>query len=153
MSAERAIERLGLKLFAPESPMGTYERWRRAGDMLYLSGVGPWLGEGQFITGTLGADLSVEEGYNAARACGLVLLCNMRRALGSLDRVASVVKVLGMVRCTADFGKQPEVINGCTDLFVEVFGEAGRPARSAVGMIALPRGIAVEIEAIVEIRS
>ncbi|MDE2364419.1 MAG: RidA family protein [Hyphomicrobiales bacterium] len=151
MSAENTIERLGLKLPAPMPPAGNYVPWKSAGGLLYLSGVGPHTPDG-YLTGVVGADLSVEQGYNAARACGLVLLAHMRAALGSLDRVANVVKVFGMVRCAPDFGKQPEIINGCTDLFVEVFGEIGRPARSAVGMIALPRGIAVEIEAIVEPR-
>ena len=150
MTPEQNLARLGLSLAAPAAPAGNYVSTKRVGDMLYLSGVGPMLPDGRFITGIVGGDLSIEEGYNAARACGLVLLSNMRGALGSLDNVASVVKVFGMVRCAVDFGKQPEVINGCTDLFVDVFGEAGRPARSAVGMIALPRGIAVEIEAIVE---
>lgn len=148
MTPERKLESLGLKLPPPMAPAGNYVPWKKAGGLLYLSGVGPHTPEG-FLTGIVGGDLSVEQGYNAARACGLVLLSHMRAALGSLDNVAEVVKVLGMVRCAPDFGKQPEVINGCTDLFVDVFGDAGRPARSAVGMIALPRGIAVEIEAIV----
>ena len=151
MGAEQTIERLGLKLPAPNPPAGNYVPWKRVGNILYLSGIGPHRADGSFMTGIVGEDLSVEEGYNAARQCALVLLANMRAALGSLDKVASVVKVFGMVRCRADFGKQPEVVNGCTDLFVDVFGEPGRPARSAVGMVALPRGIAVEIEAIVEI--
>ncbi|MFO1117824.1 MAG: RidA family protein [Beijerinckiaceae bacterium] len=151
MSAEKKIVQLGLQLPAPMAPSGNYVPWKKAGGLLYLSGVGPHTPEG-YVTGIVGADLSVEQGYNGARACGLVLLSHMRAALGSLDNVAEIVKVLGMVRCAPDFGKQPEVINGCTDLFVDVFGEAGRPARSAVGMIALPRGIAVEIEAIVAFR-
>jgi len=149
MTPEQKLESLGLRLPPPMAPAGNYVPWKKAGGLLYLSGVGPHTPEG-FLTGVVGGDLSVEQGYNAARACGLVLLSHMRAALGSLDHVAEVVKVFGMVRCAADFGKQPEVINGCTDLFVELFGDAGRPARSAVGMIALPRGIAVEIEAIVQ---
>jgi enamine deaminase RidA (YjgF/YER057c/UK114 family) len=151
MSADKKLQMLGLVLPPAATPVGNYVSWNRVGDTLYLSGVGPHLADGTFISGVVGGDLSVEEGYNAARACGLVLLANMRAALGSLDKVARVVKVFGMVRCGPDFGKQPEVINGCTDLFVDIFGDAGRPARSAVGMIALPRGIAVEIEAIVEV--
>jgi enamine deaminase RidA (YjgF/YER057c/UK114 family) len=149
MTPDQKLEALGLKLPAPMAPAGNYVPWKTAGGLLYLSGIGPHTPDG-FITGIVGTDLSIEQGYNAARACGLVLLSHMRAALGSLDRVESVVKVFGMVRCAPEFGKQPEVINGCTDLFVEVFGDAGRPARSAVGMIALPRGIAVEIEAIVQ---
>ena len=153
MSAEKKIAELGLTLPPPARPAGNYVPFKRTGNLLLLSGVGPHKADGTFVSGIVGADLSVEEGYNAARQCGLVLLANMRAALGSLDHVAEVVKVLGMVRCMQDFGKQPEVINGCTDLFVEVFGEAGRPSRSAVGMFALPRGIAVEIEAMVEVKA
>lgn len=152
MSAERKLVQLGLQLPPAPAPSGNYVPWKKAGGLLYLSGVGPHTPDG-YVTGIVGGDLSVEQGYNGARACGLVLLAHMRAALGSLDHVAEIVKVLGMVRCAPDFGKQPEVINGCTDLFVELFGEAGRPARSAVGMIALPRGIAVEIEAIVAFRT
>ena len=153
MSAEAKLKALGLTLPPAPPAAGNYVPFLRVGDLVFLSGVGPHKADGSFTTGIVGTDLSVEEGYNAARACGLVLLANMRAALGSLDNVAEVVKVLGMVRCAQDFGKQPEVINGCTDLFVEVFGEAGRPSRSAVGMYALPRGIAVEIEAMVEVRA
>lgn len=153
MNAEKKIVELGLRLPPPAAPAGNYVPSMRVGDLLFLSGVGPHKPDGTFTTGIVGSDLSIEEGYNAARQCGLVLLANMRAALGSLDHVAEVVKVLGMVRCMQDFGKQPEVINGCTDLFVEVFGDAGRPSRSAVGMFALPRGIAVEIEAMVEVKA
>ncbi len=151
MSAEDRIGSLGLALPAAAAPAGNYVASARVGDMLYLSGIGPQRPDGAYMTGVVGQDLTVAQGYEAARFCGLVLLANMRAALGSLDRVARVVKVFGMVRCAPGFGEQPEVINGCTDLFVEVFGDAGRPARSAVGMIALPRGIAVEIEAIVQV--
>ncbi len=151
MTPEQTLARLGLSLPAPSIPGGNYVPFKRVGDMLHLSGVGPQRPDGAFMTGVVGTDLSIEEGYNAARLCGLVLLANMRAAVGSLDRVAQIVRVFGMVRCTPDFGKQPETINGCTDLFVDIFGEAGRPARSAVGMIALPRGIAVEIEAIAQV--
>lgn len=150
MGAEDRLKQLGLTLPPSPAAAGNYVPYMRVGALVFLSGVGPHKADGSFTTGIVGADLSVEEGYNAARQCGMVLLANMRSALGSLDRVARVVKVFGMVRCGPDFGRQPEVINGCTDLFVEIFGEAGRPSRSAVGMIALPRGIAVEIEAVVE---
>ncbi len=136
MSAEKRIVELGLELPPPARPAGNYVPFKRTGNLLLLSGVGPHKPDGTFIAGIVGGDLSVEEGYNAARQCGLVLLAHMRAALGSLDQVASVVKVLGMVHCGPDFGKQPEVINGCTDLFVDVFGDAGRPSRSPFGMIA-----------------
>ncbi|SFK80505.1 RidA family protein [Falsiroseomonas stagni] len=152
MSAEARLAELGLELPNPPVPLANYVPWRIGGGLLFLSGVGPRRADGSSITGVLGAGMSVEEGYAAARLCGLNLLTNMRAALGSLDRVDTILKVLGMVRGTLDFGGHPEVINGCTDLFVEVFGDNGRPARSAVGMGSLPRGIAVEIEAVVLIK-
>lgn len=152
MSAERRLAELRLELPASPKPLANYVPWRIGGGLLFLSGVGPRRADGGNIAGVLGADLTVAQGYEAARLCGLNLLANMRAALGSLDRVDTVLKVLGMVRAAPEFGEQPEVINGCTDLFVEVFGDAGRPARSAVGMGSLPRGIAVEIEAVVLIR-
>lgn len=152
MSAEKRLAELGLTLPPAPTPMANYVPWRIGGGLLFLSGVGPRHPDGTSVTGTLGADLTVEQGYAAARLCGLNLLANMRSALGSLDRVDTILKVLGMVRGTPEFGHHPEVINGCTDLFVEVFGDPGRPARSAVGMGSLPRGIAVEIEAVVLLR-
>lgn len=152
MSAERRLTELGLSLPSPPAPLANYVPWRIGGGLLFLSGVGPRREDGSSVTGVLGGGLTVAEGYDAARLCGLNLLANMRTALGTLDRVDTILKVLGMVRAGLDFGEQPEVINGCTDLFVEVFGDAGRPARSAVGMGSLPRGIAVEIEAVVLIR-
>ncbi len=152
MTPEENLARLGLTLPDPAAPSANYVASVLHGDTLYLSGIGPQKPEGGFVTGRLGEDLDTRQGYEAARLCGLVLLVNMRKALGSLDRVERIVKVLGMVRAVPDFGESPQVIDGCTDLFVDVFGEAGRPARSAVGMAALPRGIAVEIEAIVAVR-
>jgi enamine deaminase RidA (YjgF/YER057c/UK114 family) len=153
MSAEKRLAELGIALPPPPSPAANYVPYRIGGGLLFLSGVGPNRPDGSYVAGVVGADLTVEQGYEAARLCGLNLLANMRAALGSLDRVDTILKVLGMVRGTPDFARQPEVINGCTDLFVAVFGDPGRPARSAVGMGSLPRGIAVEIEAVVLIRS
>jgi enamine deaminase RidA (YjgF/YER057c/UK114 family) len=152
MSAEARLQALGLTLPKPPQPMANYVPWRIGGGLLFLSGVGPRHADGTTITGVLGGGLGVAEGYAAARLCGVNLLANMQGALGSLDRVDTILKVLGMVRAVPEFGEQPEVIDGCTDLFVEVFGDAGRPARSAVGMGSLPRGIAVEIEAVVLLR-
>ena len=152
MSAEARLAQLGIKLPTPPAPGGNYVPWRIGGGLLFLSGVGPRREDGSSVIGTVGGDLTVEQGYDAARLCGLDLLTNMRGALGSLDRVDTVLKVFGMVRGVPDFGQHPQVINGCTDLFVQVLGEGGRPARSAVGMGSLPRGIAVEIEAIVLIK-
>jgi enamine deaminase RidA (YjgF/YER057c/UK114 family) len=152
MSAEARLAALGIVLPPPPRAMGNYVPWRIGGGLLFLSGVGPRQPDGSFMAGVVGRDLSVAQGYEAARLCAVNLLANMKGALGSLDRVDTILKVLGMVRAAPDFGEHPEVINGCTDLFVEVFGENGRPARSAVGMGSLPRGIPVEIEAVVLIR-
>jgi enamine deaminase RidA (YjgF/YER057c/UK114 family) len=152
MSAERRLTELGLILPPPTKPMGNYVPFRIGGNLLFLSGVGPRGADGAFVAGKVGADLTVAQGYDAARTCGLNLLANMRAAAGSLDRIDTVLKVLGIVNAVPEFGEQPEVINGCTDLFVQVFGENGRPARSAVGLGSLPRQIAVEIEAVVLLR-
>lgn len=152
MSAEQRLRDLGLTLPPAPAPIGTYVAFRRAGNLLFLSGVGPRLADGSMITGTVGTEVPLQRAVEAARLCGLNLLANMRAAAGSLDRVDTILKVLGMVNAVQGFGEQPEVINGCTDLFVEVFGENGRPARSAVGMGSLPRNITVEIEAIVLLR-
>ncbi|MCX8134393.1 MAG: RidA family protein [Roseococcus sp.] len=152
MSADARLAALGIILPPPPKAMGNYVPWRIGGGLLFLSGVGPRQPDGSFMAGVVGRDLSVAQGYEAARLCAINLLANMKGALGSLDRVDTILKVLGMVRAAPDFGEHPEVINGCTDLFVEVFGENGRPARSAVGMGSLPRGIPVEIEAVVLIR-
>ena len=152
MSAEQRLKELGITLPGPTTPIGNYVPWRIGGGLLFLSGVGPQQADAGFPTGQVTRELSLEQGYQAARLCGMALLGNMRAALGSLDRVEAVLKVFGMVNAPAGFTQQPKVINGCTDLFVEVLGEAGRPARSAVGMGSLPGNIATEIEAIVLIR-
>ena len=149
MRAEQRVKDLGLVLPPPPKPQGNYVPFRRAGTMLFLSGVGPRLGDGTSTTGKVGSKLNVDQAYQAARQCGLNLLTNMREAAGSLDNVEVVLKVLGMVNAEPDFKQHPAVINGCTDLFTEVFGDNGRPARSAVGMGSLPGDISVEVEAIV----
>jgi enamine deaminase RidA (YjgF/YER057c/UK114 family) len=152
MSAEARLKELGLVLPAMVKPVANYVPYRIVGNVLYLSGQGPRDENGNNLTGKLGADISIEEGYRRARLVGLGLLAAMRDALGSLDRVDYVVKLLGMVNATPDFNDPPKVINGCSDLFVDVFGEAGRHARSAVGHVTLPNQISVEIEAIVAIK-
>ena len=152
MSADQRLADLGLTLPSPPKPIGNYVPFRLAGNLLFLSGVGPRRADETMITGKVGADLTVEQGYEAAKLCGLNLLVNMIAAVATLARADTVLKVLGMVNALPDFGQQPEVINGCTDLFVQVLGEGGRPARSAVGMGGLPRGIAVEVEAVVLVR-
>lgn len=147
-SPEQRLKELGLDLPPPPAPLGTYVPFRRAGNLLFLSGVGPRHADGSFVTGRVGAGLDLAQGVAAARLCGLNLLTNLRLAAGSLDAIDTILKVFGMVAAVDGFGDHPKVIDGCTDLFVAVFGDAGRPARSAVGMAHLPRGIPVEIEAI-----
>jgi enamine deaminase RidA (YjgF/YER057c/UK114 family) len=149
MSAEQRLASLGLTLPPPPAPIGNYVPFRLAGNLLFLSGVGPRAPDGSMIAGKVGADLDVPRAYEAAKLCGLNLLTNIRSAAGSLDRVEVILKVLGMVNAVPTFTDHPKVINGCTDLFVEVFGDSGRPARSAVGMGSLPGNIAVEVEAVV----
>ena len=151
MSAEKRLKALGIALPKASAPIASYVNAVRTGNLLYLAGKGPALVDGKRPSGKLGRDYTLEQGYAFARSTGIELLAVMKSELGSLDRVARVVKLLGMVNSTPDFGDQPRVINGCSDLFVEVFGDKGRHARSAVGMNALPMGIPVEIEAIVEI--
>jgi enamine deaminase RidA (YjgF/YER057c/UK114 family) len=152
MSAEDRLKALGLTLPTVPVPAANYVPYRLAGNMLYLSGQGPRRPDGSFVIGKLGRELVIEQGYEAARLTGLELLAAAKAALGSLDRVEAVVKLLGMVNAAPDFGDHPKVINGCSDLFVEVFGESGRHARSAVGFGSLPNGIAVEIEAIMQVK-
>jgi enamine deaminase RidA (YjgF/YER057c/UK114 family) len=151
MSAEKRLRQLGIELPAVTPPVANYVNAVRSGKLLFLAGKGPSAVDGLRPIGKLGREFSVEQGYKFARSTGLALLAAMKAELGSLDRVARVVKLLGMVNAIPDFADQPKVINGCSDLFVEVFGERGRHARSAVGMGSLPNGIPVEIEALVEV--
>jgi enamine deaminase RidA (YjgF/YER057c/UK114 family) len=151
MSAEARLKELGLVLPALPKPGGNYLPYRIAGNLLFLSGQGP-RNENGLMTGKLGAEITLEEGYKRARIVGLGLLGAMKDALGSLDRVDYIVKLLGMVNAVPTFNDSPKVINGCSDLFVEVFGDAGRHARSAVGNVMLPNQISVEIEGIVAIK-
>jgi enamine deaminase RidA (YjgF/YER057c/UK114 family) len=152
VSAEARLRELGIDLGAVSAPVANYVNAVRTGNLLYLSGKGPRAEDGKRPKGKLGRDYTVEQGYAHARSVGLDLLAVMRTELGSLDRVARVVKLLGMVNAVPEFEDHPKVINGCSDLFVEVLGDAGRHARSAVGMGSLPMGIPVEIEVIVEIK-
>ena len=151
MSIETRIQELGLTL--PEAPAaaGTYSPVVVVGNMAYVSGQGPVGADGRWLTGKVGADLTEEECIAAARVVGLTMLATIKAELGSLDRVKRVVKALGMVNCVPDFKNHPKVINGFSDLMVEVWGDAGRAARSAVGMGSLPGNIPVEIEAILEL--
>jgi enamine deaminase RidA (YjgF/YER057c/UK114 family) len=152
MSAEGRIKELGITLPDPPKPGGNYVPAVRVGNLLFLSGHGPSRVEGKpSARGKVGRDLSTEDGYKVAREVGVNLLGTARATLGSLDKVKRIVKVLGMVNSAEGFGEQPKVINGFSDLMVEVFGEQGRHARSAVGMAELPSGIPVEIEMILEV--
>jgi enamine deaminase RidA (YjgF/YER057c/UK114 family) len=154
MGAEARIKELGITLPNPPKPMGNYIPAVRVGNLLFLSGHGPIrVGDQPLTRGKVGRDMSVEEAYKVAREVGINLLGSARTALGSLDKVKRVVKVLGMVNAVESFGDQPKVINGFSDLMVEVFGENGRHARSAVGMGSLPAGIPVEIEMILELNA
>jgi enamine deaminase RidA (YjgF/YER057c/UK114 family) len=152
MSADERLAALGLTLPPAPKPIGNYVPFRLAGNLLFLSGVGPRHADGGITTGKVGRDLTTEQAQEAAKLCGLNLLTNMIAAVGTLNRVETVLKVFGMVNAVPDFTEHPRVIDGCTDLFVAVFQEPGRPARSAVGMGSLPRNIAVEIEAIVLVK-
>ena len=142
---------LGLELMTPAVPLANYVPFVLSGSFLYLSGQGPRQPDGSLQTGKVGAEVGTEEAYRHARTTALNLLSVAHMALGDLSRVRRVVKLLGMVNAVPDFGEHPQVINGASDLFVSVFGEAGRHARSAVGMGSLPGNITVEIEAILEV--
>jgi enamine deaminase RidA (YjgF/YER057c/UK114 family) len=152
MGAEARLTELKLELPPAPKPVATYVTAVRHGDLLYVSGHGPLRPDGTLHTGRLGDDLDVPAGQAAARQTGLAILATVRSHLGSLDKVVRLVKVLGMVNCTPDFAEQPKVINGFSDLMVDVFGDPGKGARSAVGMGALPGRIAVEIEAIFQVK-
>jgi len=150
MSADQIAAKLQLPP-APK-PAGVYQPVVISGKMAYVSGHGPLRTDGTLIEGKVGVDLDQQAGYDAARQTGLAILATLKSALGSLDKVQRVVKVLGMVNCPAEFQQHPAVINGCSELFAEVWGpDAGVGARSAVGMGSLPSNIAVEIEAIFEL--
>jgi enamine deaminase RidA (YjgF/YER057c/UK114 family) len=152
MGADARLAELKLTLPPAPKPVATYVTAVRHGDLLYVSGHGPLRPDGTMHTGKLGADLDLAAGQAAARQTGLAILATVRDQLGTLDRVVRLIKVLGMVNCTPDYADQPKVINGFSDLMVEVFGESGRAARSAVGMGSLPGHIAVEVEAIFQVR-
>jgi enamine deaminase RidA (YjgF/YER057c/UK114 family) len=146
------LKELGISLPEMSKPVANYVKYVQAGKLIYLSGHGPKNNKGEDITGKLGDGISIEQGYEAARACSIQLLATLKEATGGdLKHVKRIVKILGMVNCTNTFTDQPKVMNGCSDLLVAVFGEKGKHARSAVGMNALPNNIVVEIEMIVEV--
>ena len=151
MSAEKRLKELGIELGKVSAPVANYVNAVRTGNLLFLAGKGPRPQDGVRPSGKVGREYTVEQAYQHARTVGIDLRAVMRSELGSLDRVKRVVKLLGMVNGTPEFTDHPRVINGWSDLFVEVFGGAGRHARSAVGMGSLPMAIPVEIECIVEV--
>jgi enamine deaminase RidA (YjgF/YER057c/UK114 family) len=153
MNFDARVDELKLQLPPAPKPAGVYNPLVIAGNIAYVSGHGPSLPDGAMICGKVGDDLTEEQGKHAARQVGLTILATLKAQLGSFNRVGRILKVLGMVNASPDFEKHPQVINGFSELMVEIFGENGRAARSAVGMGSLPGNIAVEIECIIELKS
>jgi enamine deaminase RidA (YjgF/YER057c/UK114 family) len=153
MTPEERLAQMGLTLPPVPVPVANYVPYRFVGNFLYLSGQGPKRADGTYRQGRLGKDISIEDAYAEARLTGLQLLAVAKAALGDLSRIEAVVKLLGMVNAEPDFSDHPKVINGCSDLLVDVLGDAGRHARSAVGMGSLPNCMAVEIEAILLVKA
>lgn len=150
-SAETRLRELGIELPKAMAPVANYVPAARLGNVIYLAGAPPIKPDGKFATGKVGIDVTLDEAYQRARLVGVGLLAVMREELGSLDKVVRVARVFGMVNAAPNFTDHPKVINGCSDLFVQVFGDRGRHARCAVGMASLPFGISVEIEAVIEV--
>ncbi|MGY2048456.1 RidA family protein [Methylobacterium sp. JK268] len=151
-SAEQRLKERGIVLPQAAAPIANYVPFVQTGNLVFVSGQGPRKPDGGLATGKVGKDITAEDAYQHARFAGLAVLAILRTAVnGDLNKVVRVVKVFGMVNAVPEFGDHPKVINGCTDLFVEVFGDSGRPARSAVGMGSLPSNITVEVEAIFEV--
>lgn len=148
---DKRLKDEGIELIALANPIGNYVKAVRTGNLIFLAGQGPVRADGTYITGKVGKDLTLEQGYAAARQTGIALLSTLKSEIGDFNKVKRIVKVLGMVNCTEGFTDQPKVINGFSDLMVSVFGDRGKHARSAVGMYALPLNISVEIEMIVEV--
>ena len=152
VDVEAHLKELGITLIKPAAPVANYVNAVRVGNMLYLSGHGPDKADGGLVTGKVGVDLTLEQAKDAARMAGISLLSSIKAEIGNLNKVKRIVKVLGMVNAIPTFDKQPQVINGFSDLMVEVFGENGRHARAAVGVGSLPSNSPVEIEMIVELK-
>jgi enamine deaminase RidA (YjgF/YER057c/UK114 family) len=150
---EQKVEELGIKLQEPSPPVANYVNAVRTGNLVFMAGKGPKKADGAYITGKVGADLTIEEGYAAARLTATQQLSALKAEIGDLNKVVRIVKVLGMVNAAPEFTEHPAVINGFSDLMVEVFGPRGKHARAAVGMGSLPTNIACEIEMIVEVQN
>jgi enamine deaminase RidA (YjgF/YER057c/UK114 family) len=149
---DKKLKELGIELITPAEPIANYVKVVRTGNLLYLAGNGPLRADGSYVTGKVGINLTVEQGYEAAKQTGISILSTLKAELGDLNKVKRIVKVLGMVNCTSNFTDHPKVINGFSDLMVAVFGKRGKHARSAVGMNSLPMNTAIEIEVIVEVQ-
>jgi enamine deaminase RidA (YjgF/YER057c/UK114 family) len=152
MGAEQRLKELGIVIPPPPTPRGNYVPGIVHNGLLFISGQGPVLDNGDLLSGVVGKDVSLEEAYQHARRVGLMLLSIARHELGSLDRVERVLQLIGMVNATPDFREHPKVINGCSDLLVEVLGDAGRHTRAAIGMGSLPFNITVEITAVMAVK-
>ena len=153
-TVDEKIKQLGLELPPVSKPIANYVKYVRTGNLIFLAGHGPSKTDGTNITGKVGKDINIEQGYEAAKITALSLIATLKDALGGdLSKVKRIVKVNGYVNCLPDFIDQPKVINGCSDLLVALFGEKGKHARAAMGMVALPSNIAVEIEMIVEVEN
>src|ERR1044071_9713285 len=148
---DKKLKDLGITLSEPSKPVANYVKAVRTGNLIYLVGHAPVKADGTYVTGKVGRDLTVEQGYEAAKLTAVQLLSTLKAELGDLNKVKRVVKVLGMVNCHSDFTDHPKVINGCSDLLVAVFGDKGKHARSSVGMNSLPLNTSVEIEMVVEV--
>lgn len=148
---DKKLKELGVELFVPGKPIANYVKAVRTGNLLFLAGHGPTKADGTNMQGKLGKDMTLEQGYMAARQTAISLLSTLKAELGDLNKVKRIVKVTGWVNCEPDFGDQPKVINGCSDLLVSVFGTKGMHARAALGANALPLGMPVEVEIIVEL--
>lgn len=156
LDVETRLAELGIELFDPQPPVANYVRAVTTGNLVFIAGHGPQTFDDEgnpsgYVTGKVGRDLTIEEGYAAARLTAVAILSTLRAEIGDLNRVRRIVRVFGMVNAESEFTQQPEVINGASDLLVEIFGERGKHARAAVGMASLPRGLSVEIEMVVEL--
>jgi enamine deaminase RidA (YjgF/YER057c/UK114 family) len=148
---DKKLKELNIELFTPGKPIANYVKAVRTGNLLFLAGHGPTKADGSNITGKVGKDLTIEQGYEAAKQTAIALLSTIKAEIGDLNKVKRIVKVNGWVNCPAEFTDQPKVINGCSDLLVAVFGDKGKHARAALGTNALPSNIAVEIEMVIEL--
>lgn len=151
MKIENKLGEIGINLPTPPTPIASYISCKQVGQLIFISGQGPIIDGKQLYTGKVGAEVSIEDAYKAAHACGINLIAQLKKFLGDLDKVKSIVHVKGFVACTNDFEEQPSVINGVSDLMIDVFGEAGYHTRCALGTNALPSNIPVEVEMIVEV--